>query len=465
MDINRIERIFFLGIGGIGMSAMARYFHERGVQVSGYDKTPSPITQGLAEEGIRIGFGDDFRLVPQNTQLCIYTPAIPADLSLIRHIREAGIPLVKRAEILGMMSAHMPCVAVAGTHGKTSICHMLAHILKTAGVPSLALLGGISANYNTNYLGDQDPRWLIAEADEFDRSFLHLRPELAVITSMDADHLDIYGSKENLVESFSSFAGNITEGGTLLVKEGLVREGLDSKQTLQEKTSREIHALDYGIGRTADYQAENIRIWDGRYVADFAGLLRMDEAVIGTPGRHNVENALAAAALAQKIGVDEHMIRKGLASCKGVKRRFEILHQSSQSVYIDDYAHHPSELTACIQTARELFPGKNITGVFQPHLFSRTRDLASAFAQSLSLLDDIILLDIYPAREEPLPGVTAHTILDQIPSVRKKLTGREKLLEELEKDNSGVLITMGAGDIDRLAIPIKEMLIRREQKK
>lgn len=447
------------------MSALARYFHERGVHVSGYDKTPSPITDSLAEEGIQIGFTDDPGMVLSGTELCVFTPAIPDDLALVQHIRSAGIPMIKRAEVLGSLSAGMPCIAVAGTHGKTSICNMLAHIMKVAGIPSLALLGGISVNYLTNYLGDANPRWLIAEADEFDRSFLHLHPQLAVITSMDADHLDIYGNREQMVESFSMFAGRIREGGLLIRKEGLVLHEPAGAETGRGASAvHRIEILDYGTGAKADYRARNIRIRNGRYVADFEGLLPMDGVEIGSPGLHNVENALAAAALAHQAGVDKDMIRKGLGNCLGVKRRFEILHQSSHGVYIDDYAHHPDELTACIQTARELFPGKRITGVFQPHLYSRTRDLADGFAASLAMLDDIILLDIYPAREKPLPGISAHTILERIPRESKTLVRREQLLDELEKRNPEVLITMGAGDIDRLTGPIREMLIRREQR-
>lgn len=451
MDINRIQHIFFLGIGGIGMSAMARYFHDRGVHVSGYDKTPSPITHGLAEEGIRIGFEDDPLSLPADTELCIYTPAIPAGNRLLNHCRAQGIPLVKRAEILGELSRQTPCIAVAGTHGKTSICAMLTHILKTAGIPSEALLGGISANYNTNYLGDKKARWLIAEADEYDRSFLHLQPEMAIITSMDPDHLDVYGNRESMLGSFSAFAERVRAEGLLLVREGLQESGIQHGRLLT-----------YGTCMDADYRAGNIRILDGTYHADFTGLLEMPDVAIGTPGRHNVENALAAAAIAYQIGTDPEHIRAALASCLGVKRRFEIIYRSTAITYIDDYAHHPRELTACIQTAREMFPGKKITGVFQPHLYSRTRDLAQWFAESLEMLDELILLEIYPAREEALPGIHSGIILDKISSRDKMLTSREKLLEVLQNRDLEVVITMGAGDIDRMVGPIREMLIRRK---
>jgi UDP-N-acetylmuramate--alanine ligase len=451
MDFNRIQHIFFLGIGGIGMSAMARYFHDRGVHVSGYDKTPSPITQGLAEEGIRIGFEDDPLAMPASTQLCIYTPAIPATNRLLNHCGALGIPLVKRAEVLGQLSRQIPCIAVAGTHGKTSICAMLAHILKTAGIPAEALLGGISANYNTNYLGDKQARWLIAEADEYDRSFLHLQPELAVITSIDPDHLDVYGNKESLEGSFSAFARKVRPEGSLLVKEGIQEQGI-----------RHSRLQTYGTGPDADYRADNIRIREGRYCADFGGLLQMAKVEIGIPGRHNVENALAAAAIAHQAGADPEHIRTALGSCLGVKRRFETIYRSSATIYIDDYAHHPRELAACIQTARELFPGKKITGVFQPHLYSRTRDMAPEFAESLGMLDEAILLEIYPAREEAMQGVHAGIILEGIPSKNKLLTTREDLLEVLQHRDLEVLITMGAGDIDRMVGPIKEMLIRRK---
>ena len=451
MNINRIQHIFFLGIGGIGMSAMARYFHDRGVHVSGYDKTPSPITQGLTEEGIQVGFEDDPLSLPADTELCIYTPAIPSGNRLLMHCRAQGIPLLKRAVILGELSRQIPCIAVAGTHGKTSICAMLTHILKTADIPSEALLGGISANYNTNYLGDKQARWLIAEADEYDRSFLHLQAEMAIITSTDPDHLDVYGNRESMLGSFSSFAERVRAEGPLLVRDGLQDAGIQHGRLLT-----------YGTGMDADYRAGNIRILEGTYHADFSGLLDMPDVAIGTPGRHNVENALAAAAIAYHIGADPKHIRAALASCLGVKRRFEIIYRSTAVTYIDDYAHHPRELAACIQTAREMFPGKKITGVFQPHLYSRTRDLAQWFAESLEMLDEAILLEIYPAREEALPGIHSGIILEKISSRDKLLTCREKLLEVLQNRDLEVLITMGAGDIDRMVGPIREMLIRRK---
>lgn len=451
MDLQRIQHIFFLGIGGIGMSAMARYFHDKGVHVSGYDRTPSPITQALAEEGIRVGFEDDPMALPPATQLCIYTPAIPAGNLLLNHSRSLGIPMAKRAEVLGWLSGQTPCIAVAGTHGKTSICTMLTHILKTAGIPSESLLGGISVNYNTNYLGDREARWLVAEADEYDRSFLHLKPDLAVITSIDPDHLDIYGNTESLLASFSDFAGKVKASGMLLAREGLQEQGI-----------RHERLRTYGTGEHADYRATNIRIREGMYCADFEGMLEMPDVVIGPPGHHNVGNALAAAAMAQQAGARLADIRGALASCLGVRRRFEIIHRSTSTVYIDDYAHHPLELAACIQTARELFPGKRITGVFQPHLYSRTRDLAPWFAESLDRLDEVILLEIYPAREEPIPGIHAGIILDRITCRDKTLTTREELVAMLHEKDLEVLITMGAGDIDRLVTPIREMLIRRK---
>ncbi|MFO7998629.1 MAG: UDP-N-acetylmuramate--L-alanine ligase [Bacteroidales bacterium] len=453
MDLTQIQSVYFLGIGGIGMSAMARYFHDRGVHVSGYDKTPSEITVGLQEEGIKIHFDEDPQQLPSDIQLAVYTPAIPSTSALLQHLRKGKTPLVKRAEILGAISRQTPCIAVAGTHGKTSICTMLTHILKTANIPTEALLGGISVNYNTNYIGDKKPRWLVTEADEFDRSFLHLEPELAIITSMDADHLDIYGTAGKLVEAFMLFAGKIKPGGTLLIK-----KGLDCPQGFRGQ------CVTYGLDEGADYHATNIEVLDGRFVADFGGPLRMTRLIFGTPGRHNIENALGAAAIAHMIGVKEEDIRRGMATCEGVKRRFDIRHKSSHTVYIDDYAHHPGELDACIQTARELYPGRKITGVFQPHLFSRTRDLAGEFAQSLALLDEVLLLDIYPAREAPIEGVSAGMLLNKIPGRNKKLVPRNELLNELKKRDIEILITMGAGDIDRLAGPIVEMLIRRENK-
>ncbi len=450
MNIDGIKNIYFLGIGGIGMSALARYFYTRGVRVSGYDKTPSPLTRQLQEEGIDVHYEDDPVLVPDSVQLVIYTPAVPSSTSLFQHLSNQNIPIKKRAEVLGMISSGTPTIAVAGTHGKTTVSAMVAHILKTADIRCIAFLGGILTNYNSNYLGSSDPRWMVIEADEYDRSFLHLRPELAVITSMDADHLDVYKSESHLQESFSLFAKNIKPGGTLLLKKGLKEpEGFKEK------------LMHYHLSLPADFSASGIRVEDGMYVVNFEGKLNIENLPLGSAGRHNVENALAAAALARLAGAGKKDIARGLNSFMGVKRRFENCFKSSQIIYIDDYAHHPEELKATISAVKELYPDKKVTGIFQPHLFSRTRDLEKQFAESLALLDELILLEIYPARELPIKGVSSEALLEKIPLQNKKLVKREELLSELEKMHPEVLLTLGAGDIDRFQQPIVELLKKR----
>ncbi len=446
-DIGQIEHIYFLGIGGIGMSALARYFHTRGVHVAGYDKTPSPITRALEEEGIGVAYEDDVALLTQDPQLVVYTPAVPKSIRLFRHLDALGIPLRKRAEVLGMISRNIPTIAIAGTHGKTTVSAMLTHILKVAGIPCTAFLGGISTNYNTNYLGEASPQWLVAEADEYDRSFHHLSPRMALITAIDADHLDVYGSYEKLLDSFSGFARLISPGGTLTAKKGIAgRIGFEG--TLVE----------YHPAEDADYCLSKARVSQGAYHAAIGGRLRTGEIRLGHPGRHNLENALAAAAMAHQIGVNAPYIEKALESFLGVKRRFEICLRTEKTVYIDDYAHHPEEIRACIASVRELWPGRKLTGIFQPHLYSRTRDLADQFAESLSMLDALILLDIYPARELPIEGVSAEMLLERVRLKEARLCKREELLDVVKNEDHQVLLTMGAGDIDRFAAPIAEIL-------
>jgi UDP-N-acetylmuramate--alanine ligase len=441
MNISSLHSIYFIGIGGIGMSALARYFHSRGVKVCGYDKTPSALTSALEQEGIDIQFEENPGHIPDGLELAVYTPAVPAGNALFVHLKKAGVPLMKRAEVLGMIAAGIPTIAVAGTHGKTTITSMLAHIFIGAGMPAEALLGGISVNYHTNYTGSKDPRWLIAEADEYDRSFLHLFPEIAAITATDTDHLDIYGSREQLEASFSIFIKNIRSGGTLLLKHGLDKPEAFSGRLLT-------YHLD---SPEADYHTSQIKVADGRFQASMAGRLNLPDVSLGMPGRHNVENALAAAALASLAGISDTHIIHGLSSFKGVKRRFETCFQNRDVVYIDDYAHHPEEIKAAINTARELYPQKKISVIFQPHLYSRTRDLAAGFAESLSAADEVLLMDIYPAREEPIAGVDAHLILKMMDPEKVRMLLTNKLEEELTSQPKEVLLTLGAGDIDRLS--------------
>ncbi len=448
--IKNVTHIYFLGIGGIGMSALARYFHDRGVQVCGYDKQPSALTGQLQQEGISITHIDDPATINVNPHLVVYTPAVPKSTALYRHFTTHDIPVYKRSEVLGLLSAELPTIAIAGTHGKTTITAMLTHIMKTAGIPCLAFLGGISTNYNTNFVGDTRPEWMIAEADEFDRSFLKLSPKIALISSMDADHLDIYGSRDTLLDSFRMFARRLTVDGTLIINKKLT------------KTTRwHNKQLYYHLSEEADYYLENIAIKEGRYHADICGRLYAANLQMQHPGYHNLENALAAAALAHQAGVAEPDIIKALNSFTGVRRRFEICFQSAGTIYVDDYAHHPEEIKATIQSAREMWPGKKITGVFQPHLYSRTKDLADEFARSLQALDELILLDIYPAREEPIPGIDAGMLLQKISMKTATYCKKEDLLPAIQASSPEVLITMGAGDIDRFAAPIRELLEKR----
>lgn len=447
---NHIQHICFLGIGGIGMSALARYYLRRGAAVCGYDRTRSDLTEALQKEGAHVFYEDDPAMIPDGIDLSIYTPAIRKDNICLTHLMQKGIPVMKRAEVLGMITRGIRTIAVAGTHGKTTISCMLAHIMRQAGTPIEALLGGIAANYDTNYLGSEAPEWMVVEADEYDRSFLQLHPDLALITSIDADHLDIYHSTAELKASFRAFANNIKTGGTLLIKEGIeIQPAYQGRQ------------YTYHTDRKADYYTEQYYVSGGNYHGSFAGRLMMSDTILGLPGKHNMENALAAAALAQMAGIQASDIQRGLTSFRGVRRRFEICYRSREVTYIDDYAHHPAEIEACILAARELFPGKRICGVFQPHLYTRTRDLASGFGRSLSMLDDLFMLDIYPAREEPIEGITANWLLSHVPIPRKEWISKDRLTKRINELETDVLITMGAGDIDRMVRPIVEMLKKK----
>lgn len=451
MEIDRIKSIYFLGIGGIGMSALARYFHSRGVHVCGYDRTATVITDALIAEGIDIGFDDHPGQVRTMPELLIYTPAIPENSRLFRFFRASGIPMKKRAEVLGILSQTLPVIAVAGTHGKTTICSMLTHIMKEAGIPCLSFLGGISVNYNTNYLSDPQPVWMITEADEYDRSFLQLTTRITLISAIDSDHLDVYGNRREMLRSFYDFALKASHSGTLI-----------TKNTIAQELGVPGNHLNYRIHPPADYHLEHIRLINGRFHAEIRGRLNTGEFCLQHPGKHNLENALAASALAHLAGAGTEDILKGINSFAGVKRRFEIVLQTDQVVYVDDYAHHPEEISACIRSAKELWPDMKTTGIFQPHLFSRTRDLADEFASSLSLLDELIMLDIYPAREKPIEGVDARTIMDKVKHTRCNLLSKEAMLSHLKNSHTELVISMGAGDIGELTGGIKEILTNKE---
>ncbi len=446
---NKIRKIFFLGLGGIGMSAMARYFHSKGIDIYGYDKTPSALTDELIQEGMIIHFNDDPSQIPGDIDLAIFTPAVPQSLQEFKFLKESGIPMLKRAQVTGKITEGKTTVAIAGTHGKTSISSLTAHILMQAGFPVSALIGGISKNYQSNFITSGKEEIIVVEADEYDRSFLHLHPDIAVISAMDPDHLDIYGTAGEMNLSFNEFARNIKTGGTLIIRNGL---SLD----LNPDTIK----INYSADEPSGIFATNLRIEKSVQVFDISSSEHQHGSVkLQVPGRHNVENALAAAAVCRALGVDWAKIIEGIESFTGVRRRFDIRIQQPDRVYIDDYAHHPRELEAFISAVRQLYPGKKLTGLFQPHLYSRTKDFAAGFAQSLDLLDEIWLLDIYPARELPIPGVTSELILNLMLQENKMVLTRDEVINRLKTDKPGIFLTMGAGDIDLLVDPIAKILL------
>jgi UDP-N-acetylmuramate--alanine ligase len=452
MNIDQLKSVYFLGIGGIGMSALARYFNSMGVKISGYDKTSTPLTDQLMNQGMHIHFEENIRLIPEEIDLVVYTPAIPPGHEELQYLIQKKLPLKKRAEVLGMISGKGKTIAIAGTHGKTTTATLIAHILKIAGTDVMAFLGGISKNYDSNFITTSPHHhittstFIVVEADEFDKSFLQLHPSVAVITSTDADHLDIYGTIEDMENTYREFTGMLIPGGDLILKKGV------NIVPLQGTTNS---VFSYDVENKADYFAANLKVNNGTYFFDLhtpAGLIK--ELTVGIPGRFNLENAIAALSVADRIGISEEVMRDSLKSFKGVQRRFDFHIRRPDFVYMDDYAHHPEELKACIGAVKEVYPGKKITGVFQPHLYSRTRDFADAFARSLEILDDVILLDIYPARETPIEGVDSAMLLNKIRSKNKTLCTRENLIEELILRKPEVLLTLGAGDIDQLVSPI-----------
>ena len=449
--MNDIQKVYFIGIGGIGMSALARYFNGRKVAVFGYDKTATALTKKLVEEGMKIHYEDDISQIPQGIDLVIYTPAIPDDHSELSYFRNHDFPLKKRAEVLGMISRAQRTIAIAGTHGKTTTTSILTHILHEGGVECTAFLGGIANNFSSNYVeGNSD--WVVVEADEYDRSFLHLHPEIAVILSMDADHLDIYGEDEEVKNGFRIFGSQVKKNGKLLVNQKWITKYLN-KRKIQGKVKT------YGLEK-GDYYADKIKVSDGYFVFDFRSKkINILNLSFSLPGHHNIENATAAIGVALELGVSVDSIRRSLVSFKGIRRRFEIVYRDEKVVYIDDYAHHPSELAAAIHAARTLFPNKKITGVFQPHLFSRTRDFLQEFAEVLGTLDEVIILDIYPARELPIAGINSKAILRHIKNDAKELSKKQTLVDLLATKDLEVLMTLGAGDIDTLVAPIKKSLI------
>ncbi len=449
MDLTNIQRIYFLGIGGIGMSALARYFNLHGKTVSGYDKTRTNLTDELEKEGIVITFEDSIVTLDAEADMVIYTPAIPKDHVQYNWYIQHHFSVVKRAQVLGMAANSMFNISIAGSHGKTSTSSITAHLLQTANRSVAAFLGGICINFNSNFIDGTE--YAIAEADEFDRSFLHLEPNIALITSVDTDHLDIYGNLEAIENSFHQFCNKVREGGVLITNSSV------PEKILNEKVRNYRYSLS---DEKADFFTKNLKIGEGAYVFDVVhpdGVIENVKSYYG--GKHNIENAVGAIAIALQLKISPEQIKEGITTFKGVRRRFETQVRNEKYVYIDDYAHHPRELDATISAAKELYPDKKLTVVFQPHLFSRTKDLCDEFAASLSHADNLILLDIYPAREKPMEGVTSKIILDKVTISNKQLATKEELIALLkDKKDLQVVLTVGAGDIDTKVAEIKKLL-------
>ena len=456
MNLNDLHTVYFIGIGGIGMSALARYFKRIGKDVHGYDKTPSALTTALQAEGIFVHFEDAPEKLPEGLNdkdraLVVYTPAVPSEHKELNTLRSAGHRLYKRSEVLGLVSDAHRSIAVAGTHGKTTTSSMISQLLVHNEVPCNAFLGGIATDFGSNLVLHDAPEWLVTEADEFDRSFLTLHPQIGVVTSMDADHLDIYQDHNSLNDAFRSYVAQIDPAGTLVCRADLASDLPFSGKVLT-----------YALETSADYQAKDLRVEAGHFVFDAQTPQgEMKSVKLGLPGYHNVENALATIAVGQLVGLNDVGIASALAAFKGVKRRFEYQIREEEMVYIDDYAHHPTELSATIRSVRKLYPDRKITGIFQPHLFTRTRDFADEFARSLEGLNELILLDIYPARELPIEGVTSAMLLDKVQLEQKALLTKQEIVASMADREIEVLLTLGAGDIDRLVDPIRTHLRQR----
>lgn len=456
MEIRDIKRVYFLGIGGIGMSALARYFNTKGVAVSGYDKTETALTKKLEAEGIAIHFEDNIEFIDKAAELVVYTPAVPKDHKELNYFLENNYNLVKRSEVLGDITNSTYSICIAGTHGKTTTSTMVAHILRHSGYGCNAFLGGIAVNYDSNFWsqiptqsGSSEKNVSVVEADEYDRSFLRLSPDVAIISSMDPDHLDIYGTAENMEQAFIDFSAKIKPGGLLLSKYGLKRTD-DLKAT--EHLTFHLH------NENASVYAANVKMINGSYQFDvLMQYWELREVVLNMGGLHNIENMIAAISVAHYLEIDNDKIREAVAAFRGVQRRFEYIVKNEEQVMVDDYAHHPEELRALINGAKELFPDKKCTVIFQPHLFSRTKDLADGFAETLDLADEVILLPIYPARELPMEGVNSEMILNKMKINNKQVLDKEEVLGWVKNSKTELLITAGAGDIDTLVEPIKKI--------
>jgi UDP-N-acetylmuramate--alanine ligase len=458
MKVLNYKLYYFIGVGGIGMSALARYFNHYQKVVMGYDKNATTLTSQMHEEGIKCHFDENLVLLKEILEnysleevLVVYTPAIPNEHQELIYLISEGYTLLKRAQVLGEITKQFKTIAIAGTHGKTTTTTLVSHILKCAGINCFAFMGGISKNYNTNLLlGDINSAetYVVVEADEYDRSFLTLEPYIALITSVDADHLDIYGSAQEVKESYFLFSKRLKENGILIVK-----KNVDNELRLTHKR------LIYSLNLDTEYCAQSIEVENSQFIYNIISPVEcLNRVSLGLPGLHNVENSIAAVTIAQQLGIQGQVIKEALRSFEGVKRRFEYRVKNEKVIYIDDYAHHPEELLATITSVKRLFPGKKITGIFQPHLFSRTRDFADEFARSLSLLDECILLEIYPAREKPIEGINSTWLLNKVNIVDKKLLNKMELLEDIKQNKREIILTMGAGDIDSVVEPIEKIL-------
>lgn len=455
MDLRLINNVFFIGVGGIGMSALARYFNLIGKNVVGYDRTKSELTNELEKEGIVLINSYESDQIPQSCRnpkdtMVVYTPAVPSDIPLMTWFKTHNFPIYKRAQVLGLLTITRKGICVAGTHGKTTVSTMISHLLKNSWLGCSAFLGGISINYNTNLLVSSESNYVVIEADEYDRSFHSLNPSLAVITSIDPDHLDIYGTFENVQQSFNHFASLVKKEGILIVKKGV---------PINPELKKNVTFYSYALEDVSDFYAKRIRIEHGNYMFDLVTPDRVvKNLILGVPGKVNLENAIAALSVAYLLGCADADLSNGIMSFRGIKRRFEYHVKNETNIYIDDYAHHPNEINATLKSVRELYPTKQLTGVFQPHLFSRTQDFAMEFAESLNLLDELILLDIYPAREEPIEGVTANLIFNNVGLKNKVLISIDKLEDELKLRKPELLITMGAGSIGDMTMQIKKVI-------
>ena len=458
MNINDIKSVYFVGIGGIGMSAIARYFLSKGIFVAGYDKTPSNLTEELQKEGAEIHYEEDEALIPEcckdkDTTLVIYTPAIPSDHKELVYFEQNSFDIEKRAQVLGALTRAYKGLCVAGTHGKTTTSTMAAHLLHQSKVDCNAFLGGISKNYKTNYILSDKSEYVVIEADEFDRSFHHLTPFISVITATDPDHLDIYGTKNAYLESFTKYTSLIQPGGALIL-----HKGLEMKPALQDGVRLYEYSRDEG-----DFHAENIRIGNGEIFFDFVSPFgNIKDIQLGVPVSINIENGIAAMALAQMSGVSNEEIKAGMLSFGGVDRRFDFKIKNDKIVFLSDYAHHPAEIKQSALSIKELYKNRKVTALFQPHLYTRTRDFYKDFSSSLSLLDEVILVDIYPAREQPIPGVTSELIYNNLrPGIKKQMCHRDEIIDIIKNNEFDVLISLGAGDIENLVPEITEILSKR----